>query len=77
MSRDLFKKLMHDEEEHIDCLETQLDLISKLGIQNYLQSGMTSGQCHQVVSGVSVSSTRRFCWRPSGVSFEATGCVLP
>ena len=32
VSRDLFEKLMHDEEEHIDFLETQLDLVAKLGL---------------------------------------------
>jgi bacterioferritin len=36
-SRDLFKELMADEEGHIDFLETQLDLISKLGLQLYAQ----------------------------------------
>ena len=30
VSRDLFEKLMHDEEAHIDFLETQLDLVAKL-----------------------------------------------
>ena len=33
VSRDLFEKLMHDEEEHIDFLETQLDLVAKLGLR--------------------------------------------
>jgi bacterioferritin len=37
VSRDLFEELMHDEEGHIDFLETQLDLISKLGLQLYSQ----------------------------------------
>jgi bacterioferritin len=37
VSRDLFEKLMHDEEAHIDFLETQLDLIAKLGVQLYAQ----------------------------------------
>jgi bacterioferritin len=37
VSRDLFEKLMHDEEEHIDFLETQLDLVSKLGLELYAQ----------------------------------------
>jgi len=36
-SRDLFEKLMHDEEEHIDFLETQLDLVAKLGLELYAQ----------------------------------------
>jgi bacterioferritin len=35
--RDLFEKLMHDEEEHIDFLETQLDLVAKLGLELYAQ----------------------------------------
>jgi bacterioferritin len=38
VSRDLFEKLMHDEEEHIDFLETQLDLVDKLGPQLYAQA---------------------------------------
>ena len=37
VSRDLFEKLMHDEEEHIDFLETQLDLVAKLGLELYSQ----------------------------------------
>jgi bacterioferritin len=37
VSRDLFEKLMRDEEEHIDFLETQLDLVAKLGLELYAQ----------------------------------------
>ncbi|HEY7301012.1 MAG TPA: bacterioferritin [Xanthobacteraceae bacterium] len=37
VSRDLFEELMHEEEEHIDLLETQLDLIAKLGLELYAQ----------------------------------------
>lgn len=37
-SRDLFEKLMADEEGHIDFLETQLDLVSKLGLELYAQA---------------------------------------
>jgi len=37
VSRDLFEDLMHDEEEHIDFLETQLDLVAKLGLELYAQ----------------------------------------
>ena len=36
-SRDLFEQLMADEEGHIDFLETQLDLVDKLGVQLYAQ----------------------------------------
>jgi bacterioferritin len=38
VSRDLFEKLMKDEEHHIDFLETQLDLVSKIGIELYQSS---------------------------------------
>lgn len=37
VSRDLFEDLMKDEEGHIDFLETQLDLVTKLGVQLYSQ----------------------------------------
>jgi bacterioferritin len=37
VSRDLFEELMHDEEDHIDFLETQLELIARLGLELYAQ----------------------------------------
>ena len=40
VSRDLLKEINESEEEHIDGLETQLQLIEREGIQNYQQSQM-------------------------------------
>ena len=37
VTRDLFEGLMKDEEHHIDFLETQLDLVAKLGLELYAQ----------------------------------------
>lgn len=36
-SRELFRHILDSEEEHIDWLETQLEMISQMGIQNYIQ----------------------------------------
>jgi bacterioferritin len=38
VSRELFESILESEEEHIDWLEIQLELVEKLGLQNYLQS---------------------------------------
>ena len=40
VSRELFEHILESEEEHIDWLETQLELIEKISLQNYLQSQM-------------------------------------
>lgn len=38
VSRDLFQKILESEEEHVDWLETQLGLIEKMGIENFVQA---------------------------------------
>ncbi len=37
VSRDLFESILSSEEEHVEFLETQLGLIEKMGLQNYVQ----------------------------------------
>ena len=37
VSRDLFAAVLSDEEEHVDFVETQLELIGQMGLQNYIQ----------------------------------------
>lgn len=37
VSRDLFAEILESEEEHVDTLETQIEMIDQMGIQNYIQ----------------------------------------
>lgn len=37
ISRDLFKRILDNEEEHVDFLERQFDMIARMGIHNYVQ----------------------------------------
>ena len=43
VSRELFEHILESEEEHVDWLEEQFDRINHVGIQNYLQEMMLSG----------------------------------
>jgi bacterioferritin len=44
VSREIFEQILESEEEHIDWLETQLSLIERVGLENYCQSQMRSGE---------------------------------
>ena len=37
VSRDLFRRILDSEEEHVDTLETQFEMIERMGIENYIQ----------------------------------------
>src|SRR3982750_4902336 len=37
VTRDLFRRILDNEEEHVDFLERQFDMIERMGIQNYIQ----------------------------------------
>lgn len=44
ISRELFEAILQSEEDHIDFLETSLDLIKRIGVENYCQSQMGEGK---------------------------------
>ena len=37
VSREIFERILECEEEHVDFLETQFDMIERMGLQNYVQ----------------------------------------
>jgi len=44
VTRDLFNHILESEEEHVDMLETQFELIERIGIQNYIQLNSESAK---------------------------------
>lgn len=45
-SRDLFADILKNEEEHVDMIETQFELIARVGIQNYIQLNSSPAEGH-------------------------------
>ena len=45
-SRDLFADILKSEEEHVDMIETQFELIARVGIQNYIQLNSSPAEGH-------------------------------
>ena len=37
VSREIFERILESEEEHVDFLETQFDMIARMGLENYIQ----------------------------------------
>ena len=37
ISREIFERILESEEEHVDFLETQFEMIGRMGLQNYVQ----------------------------------------
>lgn len=40
VTRELFENILENEEEHVDWIETQLDLIKRIGVESYLEQQM-------------------------------------
>jgi bacterioferritin len=46
-SRDLLSSILRDEENHIDFMETQFDLIARIGVQNWIQLNSDPASAHE------------------------------
>jgi bacterioferritin len=54
VSRDLFKDILDNEEEHVDTLERQFDMIARMGLENYIQLN-AKPSCPHTFAGRSLS----------------------
>src|SRR3546814_6734075 len=55
VSRDLFQHILESEEEHVDSLETQFEMIERMGIQNYIQLQSTAAEEYALLDRKSTS----------------------
>jgi len=46
VSRDLFAEVLRDEEGHVDFLETQFEMIERMGLPNYIQLHSEAAEAH-------------------------------
>lgn len=46
VSRDLFAEILASEEEHVDMIETQFEIIARVGLQNYIQLNSSPAEGH-------------------------------
>lgn len=44
VSRDLFASILGNEEEHVDMIETQFEMIERMGLGNYIQLNSTAAE---------------------------------
>ena len=51
VSREIFARILESEEEHVDFLETQFDMIERMGLQNYVQLNSEPAGDTQVNAG--------------------------
>ncbi|MCP9223095.1 bacterioferritin [Erythrobacter sp. LQ02-29] len=59
VSRDLLKEILRDEEDHVDHLETQQEMIEKMGLQNYIQL-QSAPAPEQHIGGATAGDTKGF-----------------
>jgi hypothetical protein len=60
VSRDLFSEILENEEQHVDTLESQFDMIARMGLQNYIQ--LQSESTGSKFPPVMLSSACRTCF---------------
>jgi len=46
ISREIFERILESEEEHVDFLETQFEMIARMGLQNYIQLNSNAAEAH-------------------------------